>query len=116
MPNLLFPKRLKRDVLQASYLGLEESEIDEGSAAEVFTLRFRGLVSRYAEDGHAPTVRPSHGDVFHLAPAKKREGHEKQVLCLDHRSPSLPRARCRNARGPASSERRDRLWWRPITG
>jgi hypothetical protein len=142
MPNLLFPKRLKRDVLQASYLGLEESEIDEGSAAEVFTLRFRGLVSRHTEDGHASTVRPSHGDVFHLAPAKKREGYEKQVLCLDHRSSSRlvhadgavdacpvtsrrrrppllgkpSRVSHERAQGPASSERRDRLWWRPITG
>jgi hypothetical protein len=93
MPNLLFPKRLKRDVLQASDLGLEESEIDEGPAAPVLALGLRGLVSLDAEDGHTSAVRSAHGDVSHLASAKKREGHEKQILCLDHRSSSRPCAR-----------------------
>jgi hypothetical protein len=92
-PPLLLADRLEGDVLEASHLGLQESEIHEGRTAVVVTCRVLDAGPADREDRHPTPVVAAHLDPLELAAAHESESAEKDVVGLDHRLTSFALAR-----------------------
>jgi hypothetical protein len=83
-PPLLSPQRLEGDVLEASHLRLQKTQVHERGAAVVLALGLLHTRPRDPEDRVSPAVHPAHLDSPKFAPADEPQGSEEEVVGLQH--------------------------------
>jgi hypothetical protein len=84
VPPLLSPQGIEGDVLEASHLRLQKTQVHERGATVVLTFGVLHPRTRDPEDGDAPAVHPTHLDSLKLTAADEPQGPEKEIVGLQH--------------------------------
>jgi hypothetical protein len=84
VPPLLSPQGIEGDVLEASHLRLQKTQVHKRRAAVVLAFGVLHPRTRDPEDGDAPAVHPTHLDSLKLTAADEPQGPEKEIVGLQH--------------------------------